>query len=184
MLTDVLARRRRRTARSLSQLEIELYRDLARTSGGQTIEVTKSDLSLATTVIEDSTATAVVRHQVIPDWRWCNTFANCVLLCFSTKLCLNCSHSSHPSTQIPLSQPFVFLPLPGDGFPGSAESWEAWEIYIYCWCITKQHDHLHHRSLISHLHTDQLHRFRHVLGLLFLFVFHKNLYPLPVSALV
>ena len=69
MLTDVLARRRRRTARSLSQSEIELYRDLARTSGGQTIEVTKSDLSLATTVIEDSTATAVVRHWVRSDWR-------------------------------------------------------------------------------------------------------------------
>ncbi|KAM9363653.1 von Willebrand factor A domain-containing protein 7-like [Symphorus nematophorus] len=57
MLTEVLARRRRR---SLSQSDAQLYRDLARASGGQAIEVTKSDLSLATTVIEDSTASAVV----------------------------------------------------------------------------------------------------------------------------
>ncbi|TMS23924.1 von Willebrand factor A domain-containing protein 7 [Larimichthys crocea] len=37
-----------------------LYRDLARASGGQAIEVTKSDLSLVTSVIEDSSASAVV----------------------------------------------------------------------------------------------------------------------------
>ncbi|XP_074486744.1 von Willebrand factor A domain-containing protein 7 isoform X1 [Sebastes fasciatus] len=66
MLTDVLASRRRRrnsqgkSSRSMSQLDAQLYRDLARASGGQAIEVTKSDLSLATSVIEDSTAIAVV----------------------------------------------------------------------------------------------------------------------------
>lgn len=67
MLTDVLPSRRRRrgvqgvTPRSMSQSDAQLYRDLARASGGQAIEVTKSDLSLATSVIEDSSASAVVR---------------------------------------------------------------------------------------------------------------------------
>ncbi|XP_029288639.1 von Willebrand factor A domain-containing protein 7 [Cottoperca gobio] len=66
MLTDVLASRRRRrnpqglAPRTLSQTDTQLYRDLARASGGQAIEVTKSELTLATSVIEDSSASAVV----------------------------------------------------------------------------------------------------------------------------
>lgn len=68
MLTDVLASRRHHRStggvspRSMSQSDAQLYRDLARASGGQAIEVTKSDLSLVTSVIEDSSASAVVRH--------------------------------------------------------------------------------------------------------------------------
>ena len=66
MLTDVTASRRRRRqaqggTRVMSQLDAQLYRDLAQASGGQAIEVTKSDLTLATSVIEDSSAPAVVR---------------------------------------------------------------------------------------------------------------------------
>ncbi|KAM9856777.1 von Willebrand factor A domain-containing protein 7 [Aulostomus maculatus] len=66
MLTDVLDSRRRRrglrggSGRAMSQSDAQLYRDLARASGGQAIEVTKSDLSVATSVIEDSSASAVV----------------------------------------------------------------------------------------------------------------------------
>ncbi|XP_059903279.1 von Willebrand factor A domain-containing protein 7 [Gadus macrocephalus] len=66
MLTDVTASRRRRreaqggTQRVMSQLDAQLYRELAQASGGQAIEVTKSDLTLATSVIEDSSAPAVV----------------------------------------------------------------------------------------------------------------------------
>ncbi|XP_053710879.1 von Willebrand factor A domain-containing protein 7-like [Synchiropus splendidus] len=66
MLTDVRATRRRRrdsqgaAPRSMSQADAQLYRDLARASGGQAIEVTKSDLPAATAVIEDSSASAVV----------------------------------------------------------------------------------------------------------------------------
>nr|XP_020496296.1 LOW QUALITY PROTEIN: von Willebrand factor A domain-containing protein 7-like [Labrus bergylta] len=65
LLTDVLARRRRRdlqgvSTRVVSQLDAQLYRDLARASGGQAIEVSKSDLSQATSIIEDSSASAVV----------------------------------------------------------------------------------------------------------------------------
>ncbi|KAI3352993.1 hypothetical protein L3Q82_019566 [Scortum barcoo] len=65
MLTDVLASRRRRSPQgvsphTMSQSDTQLYRDLARASGGQAIEVTKSDLSVATSVIEDSSASAVV----------------------------------------------------------------------------------------------------------------------------
>ncbi|XP_067437736.1 von Willebrand factor A domain-containing protein 7-like isoform X1 [Thunnus thynnus] len=66
MLTDVLPSRRRRRdiggapSRSMSQSDAQLYHDLAQASGGQAIEVTKSDLSLATSVIEDSSASAVV----------------------------------------------------------------------------------------------------------------------------
>nr|XP_019939288.1 PREDICTED: von Willebrand factor A domain-containing protein 7-like [Paralichthys olivaceus]XP_019939289.1 PREDICTED: von Willebrand factor A domain-containing protein 7-like [Paralichthys olivaceus] len=66
MLTDVLASRRRRrnsdrlSSRAMNQMDAQLYRDLAQASGGQAIEVTKSDLSVATSVIEDSSASAVV----------------------------------------------------------------------------------------------------------------------------
>ncbi|XP_028273705.1 von Willebrand factor A domain-containing protein 7-like [Parambassis ranga] len=66
MLTDVLSSRRRRRSsqsvspRDISQSDAQLYRDLARASGGQAIEVTKSGLSGATTIIEDSSASAVV----------------------------------------------------------------------------------------------------------------------------
>ena len=56
MLTDVLLSRRR-----MNQNDTQLYRDLARASGGQSIEVTKSELPQATSVIEDSSASAVVR---------------------------------------------------------------------------------------------------------------------------
>ena len=67
MLTDVTARRRRRRSsgvfrRAVSQSDAQLYRDLALASGGHTIEVTKLDLSKATSVIEDSSAGSVVRH--------------------------------------------------------------------------------------------------------------------------
>ncbi|XP_019732033.1 von Willebrand factor A domain-containing protein 7-like [Hippocampus comes] len=57
MLTDVLTSRRKR---ALNQADAQLYRDLARASGGQAIEVSKSDLVQATSVIEDSLQSAVV----------------------------------------------------------------------------------------------------------------------------
>ncbi|XP_042340189.1 von Willebrand factor A domain-containing protein 7-like [Plectropomus leopardus] len=67
MLTDTLVSRRRRSSfqglsghRSMSQSDAQFYRDLAQASGGQAIEVTKDDLSLATSIIEDSSAIAVV----------------------------------------------------------------------------------------------------------------------------
>ncbi|XP_053711313.1 von Willebrand factor A domain-containing protein 7-like [Synchiropus splendidus] len=65
MLTSVFARRRRRDSqgvapRSIGPAGVELYRDLARASGGQTIEGSKSDLAAATAVIQDSSASAVV----------------------------------------------------------------------------------------------------------------------------
>ncbi|XP_028302235.1 von Willebrand factor A domain-containing protein 7-like isoform X2 [Gouania willdenowi] len=66
MLTGVLSSRRRRRSsqgvitRALGQSDAQLYRDLAQASGGQSIEVTKADLSMATSVIEDSLASAVV----------------------------------------------------------------------------------------------------------------------------
>ncbi|XP_039890247.1 von Willebrand factor A domain-containing protein 7-like [Simochromis diagramma] len=66
MLTSIAAgRRRRRTSqgvapRAMSQFDFQLYRDLAQSSGGQAIQVTKSELSLATGVIVDSSASAVV----------------------------------------------------------------------------------------------------------------------------
>ncbi|KAK0148274.1 von Willebrand factor A domain-containing protein 7 [Merluccius polli] len=56
MLTEVTS-----VTHSLSQLDVQLYRELAQASGGQAIEVsTKSDLPQATIVIEDSLALAVV----------------------------------------------------------------------------------------------------------------------------
>lgn len=52
----------RGTPRSPQNTGVQLYHDLARISGGHAIEVTKSDLSLATSIIEDSSANAVVRQ--------------------------------------------------------------------------------------------------------------------------
>uniref|UniRef100_A0AAX7TYP7 von Willebrand factor A domain containing 11 n=1 Tax=Astatotilapia calliptera TaxID=8154 RepID=A0AAX7TYP7_ASTCA len=66
MLTGFAAgRRRRRTSqgvapRVMGRSAVQLYQDLAEASGGQAIQVTKSELSLATSVIVDSSASAVV----------------------------------------------------------------------------------------------------------------------------
>ncbi|XP_061686245.1 von Willebrand factor A domain-containing protein 7-like [Syngnathoides biaculeatus] len=57
MLTHVLTSR---SIRTLNQADAQLYRDLAWASGGQAIEVSKSDLALATRVIEDSSSSAMV----------------------------------------------------------------------------------------------------------------------------
>ncbi|XP_073699344.1 von Willebrand factor A domain-containing protein 7-like [Garra rufa] len=68
LLTNPFSFRRRRdvsqsqsfTSRSMSESEIQLYRDLAHVSGGQTIEVTKATLSQATAVITDASTSALV----------------------------------------------------------------------------------------------------------------------------
>ncbi|XP_030589549.1 von Willebrand factor A domain-containing protein 7-like [Archocentrus centrarchus] len=66
MLTGIsLSRRRRRTPqgvapRAMSRSDVQVYQDLAQASGGQAIRVTKSELSLVTNIIEDSSASAVV----------------------------------------------------------------------------------------------------------------------------
>ncbi|XP_061736385.1 von Willebrand factor A domain-containing protein 7-like isoform X1 [Nerophis ophidion] len=65
MLTDVLSFRRKReleglAPRVVTQTQAELYREIALASGGLTIEVPNSDLSMVTVFIEDSIATAVV----------------------------------------------------------------------------------------------------------------------------
>lgn len=46
--------------RALTEAGARLYGDLSQVSGGQSIEVAKSNLSLATSIIEDSSADAVV----------------------------------------------------------------------------------------------------------------------------
>ena len=87
MLTDVLASRRRRgdvqgvSPRAMSQSDIQLYRDLAQASGGQAIEVTKSDLFLATTVIKDSSASALVRHRARKSYLAEDGTVNCLFNC-------------------------------------------------------------------------------------------------------
>ncbi|XP_058638553.1 von Willebrand factor A domain-containing protein 7 [Onychostoma macrolepis] len=68
MLTNPFSSRRKRdvsqsqrfTSRSMFLSEIQLYRDLAHVSGGQTIEVTKATLSQATAVITDASTSAPV----------------------------------------------------------------------------------------------------------------------------
>ncbi|XP_061686107.1 von Willebrand factor A domain-containing protein 7-like [Syngnathoides biaculeatus] len=65
LLTDVLSSRRKKSlqdvfSRVVGQIDVQLYRDLARASGGQAIEVSKSDLALATSVIEDSSGSSMV----------------------------------------------------------------------------------------------------------------------------
>ncbi|KAL1023658.1 hypothetical protein UPYG_G00044180 [Umbra pygmaea] len=61
MLTNTLSsRRRRRRSSRMAQSDSQLYRDLAQTSGGLAIEVTKEELSNATSVIEDASSAAQV----------------------------------------------------------------------------------------------------------------------------
>lgn len=68
VVTFLLTDPSRRLARSpqgqrappMTRSDLQLYQDLAATSGGQAVEVTKSDLSVATSIIEDSSAGAVV----------------------------------------------------------------------------------------------------------------------------
>uniref|UniRef100_A0A3Q2YF42 von Willebrand factor A domain-containing protein 7-like n=1 Tax=Hippocampus comes TaxID=109280 RepID=A0A3Q2YF42_HIPCM len=57
LLTETLSSRRKRV---VTQEGAQLYRDLARASGGQTIEVSKRDLPMVTNVIQDSTDSATV----------------------------------------------------------------------------------------------------------------------------
>lgn len=80
-------------SRSMSRNYAQLYSDLAQASGGQAIEVSKSDLSFATRVILDSSATAVVSNQTRK--------------CHLMKMLLNCINP---------------LLLSGDSFSGSEES--------------------------------------------------------------
>ncbi|XP_060941061.1 von Willebrand factor A domain-containing protein 7-like [Limanda limanda] len=56
VVTFMVTRRRR----PLNEADAQLYRDLAQASGGLAIEVLKSDFSKVTSIIEDSTASAVV----------------------------------------------------------------------------------------------------------------------------
>lgn len=88
--------------RSMSQSDAQLYRDLARASGGQAIEVTKSELSVATSIIEDSSASAVVRHQTRKSDQMQDELQS---------MCVNVK--------------FLYLPLSGDSFSGHEESWKA-----------------------------------------------------------
>ncbi|XP_041809021.1 von Willebrand factor A domain-containing protein 7-like [Chelmon rostratus] len=67
MITNVLGRRRRESGNSQQQLlarvgtsDAELYRQLAHTSGGQAIEVTKSELPVATSIIAESSGSSLV----------------------------------------------------------------------------------------------------------------------------
>ena len=64
MLTDISKHRCEShpcvTRRARSPSDADLYRDLARASGGQLVEVAKSDLSLATSIIEALSANALV----------------------------------------------------------------------------------------------------------------------------
>lgn len=57
MITNVI----RHASRSLKiSPTMEVYYDLAQASGGQAIQVSKSNLSVATGIIEDSSASALV----------------------------------------------------------------------------------------------------------------------------
>lgn len=65
MITDVFRRVSRspqgQNSPTTRLSDVQLYYDLAQASGGQAVQVSKSDLPLATGLIEDSSAGAVVR---------------------------------------------------------------------------------------------------------------------------
>lgn len=49
----------------LSASELQLYRDLAQTSGGQSIEVTKSELPEAVSIITESSSSSLVLNNAL-----------------------------------------------------------------------------------------------------------------------
>lgn len=68
MITNVFRRVSRspqgKNSPTMRLSDVRLYYDLAQASGGQAVQVSKSDLPLATGIIEDSSAGAVVRAWV------------------------------------------------------------------------------------------------------------------------
>lgn len=104
MITNILGSRRRRQSGNDQQQQqsrmvksdAQLYRDLAQASGGQAIEVTKSDLPNATSIITESSSPSLV----------------------STK----CSHfSKHKKKLCSVVSPVLFMFL-GDPSAGGQES--------------------------------------------------------------
>ena len=65
MITDstALNRRRWRNDSKITASDMQLYRDLAHASGGQAIEVTKSELPVATSIITESFNSSLVISQ-------------------------------------------------------------------------------------------------------------------------
>ncbi|CAK6971424.1 von Willebrand factor A domain-containing protein 7-like [Scomber scombrus] len=58
--STALSRRRRRNDSKITASDMQLYRDLAHASGGQAIEVTKSELPVATSIITESSNSSLV----------------------------------------------------------------------------------------------------------------------------
>lgn len=52
--------RRRRSSSRISATDVQVYKDLAQTSGGQAIEVSKTELSVATSIITESSINSLV----------------------------------------------------------------------------------------------------------------------------
>lgn len=61
----VNSRRRRETPKKISASDAQVYRDLAQASGGLAIEVTKSELPLATSIIQESTTSSLVMNSTV-----------------------------------------------------------------------------------------------------------------------
>ncbi|XP_054482353.1 von Willebrand factor A domain-containing protein 7-like [Anoplopoma fimbria] len=60
MITNSLGLRRRRQSSRMVSSDAQLYRDLAQVSGGLAIEVTKSELPVATSIITESSSSSLV----------------------------------------------------------------------------------------------------------------------------
>lgn len=66
MITDtssVNSRKRRAPSNRIAEADAQLYRDLAQASGGQAIEITKSELPQATAIIKESSNASLVISQ-------------------------------------------------------------------------------------------------------------------------
>lgn len=120
LLTNIFSSRRRRSIhgqtfspRAVRLSNVQLYRDLAQASGGQAIEVRKSDLSLATTVIKDSSAGAVVTLSINRNYLTCLQIVKDYILISWGQI------FNRFSFKIAFSLELLFLCLSGDSFPGS-----------------------------------------------------------------
>lgn len=117
------------------------YKDLSLASGGQAIQVSKSQLPQATDVILDTSTSALV-------WLCSSNSA------FSATRTIYQAFHSWTSLKIEIHYVFIVVRCPlGDSSSASKELWEG-DLPLHVGWISEKYHHLHHRN-IHHFNTDQ-----------------------------
>lgn len=123
MITDtssVNSRKRRAPSNRIAEADAQLYRDLAQASGGQAIEITKSQLPQATAIIKDSSNASLVISQTSHYW---------LDLSFQRFQLFNVS---------------AYCNVPGDPSSSSQEPRKGWKLHFYDWWLGNKSYSLHY----------------------------------------